>query len=950
MRNKNWIKTTSLSLLYLATTSALANDNLWQHVQSKPALTQIEAANVNASNYQLVKTDIDLISKRLLQQDKTTHTLDLPMPDGTNATFVLTYSPVYEKALADKYPSIRTFTGYQLNNPENNGRFDITPHGFHGMFFYNKERVYIDPVSRGDNKTYISYYKKDAQPRNAAMRESVLASRFLPSTRSHVENSTQAAANGTLRTYRIAISAAAEYTAFHGGTKELAQAAIITALNRINEVYNRDLAVQLNLVAKNDTVVYTDAATDPFDNSDNDLDTNLTVINDNIGIANFDVGHIFNTAGGGVAYLGVVCHDELKAGGLTGDPTPTNDPFVIDYVAHEIGHQFGAEHSFNGTEGACGNRSPISAFEPGSGSTIMAYAGICGGQNLQRNSDAFFHSHSLDQMNNYLDQFGSCAVETSLNNQQPTVNAGADYNIPGNTPFVLTGSATDPDNDTMSYSWEQFDTGTSSSSRETMVDNGNRPLFRAWLPTAEPVRYFPRLPDVLANTTTIGETYSNTDRILNFRLVVRDGQGNVTNDAMQVFVDRDAGPFAITSPTSADTWEHGNTPEVTWDVARTNLAPVNCANVDIMLSTDGGNSFDTTLIAGTANDGSATIDIPTLESETARLKIQCSDNVFFAVNTGGNFKIDGIGDGTIAPEITGQTSLSLDEDSSLAITLDNLTVDDADSTFPGDFTLTLEAGSNYTLSGNTITPSANFNGELTVPARVNDGTNNSNVFNLSVTVNPVNDAPVLSGPEALSTDEDTALTITDETLNITDPDNASGDMTITITEGENYTLDGTTITPAENFNGELALSVTVNDGELDSNTQAITLTVNAVNDAPTAGNDTASVVEDSAATNINLLGNDSDIDGDTLTITGTSYSGTGTVTTTATGVTYTPGRGFTGNDSFSYTISDGNGGTATGSVSVTVTQKPSSGGGSIPLSALVFALPLVLLRRLAAKR
>ncbi|MFT4929520.1 MAG: hypothetical protein ACI8WB_005653, partial [Phenylobacterium sp.] len=507
---KHSLATGLLSLMALNAANTHAAEALWTDVAQKTELNAVENLNVLASKHRLVSANMANLERQLYDRTINQYEMMLPLPNGTSALFRLTYAPVYQSGLAQKYPSIRTFTGYQVDKPANAGRFDITPQGFHGMFTVDGQRVYIDPLQRGNNATYISYYKKDANPLSQPLTDQVIQSVDSFAGQGDSKAASAQKLGETKKTYRIAVAASGEYTAFHGGTKELGQAAIVTMMNRVNEVYEVDLSVTLVLVDNNDTVVYTDASTDPFDNTSNDIDANITVMSNNIGNDNFDIGHVVNTAGGGLAGLGVVCGSS-KAAGVTGSPAPTNDPFVIDFVAHEIGHQFGGNHPYNGQTGSCTTAGDSHAYEPGSGSTIMAYAGICGEQDLQDHSDAYFHVHSLDEMRSFIDT-ATCSVNTNLNNETPVANAGNDYTIPGSSPFKLTGSATDADGDDLTYGWEEFDLGTRSSSRAEMVDDGSRPLFRSWTPTSSPVRHLPRLSDIIGKTSVIGETYATTDR------------------------------------------------------------------------------------------------------------------------------------------------------------------------------------------------------------------------------------------------------------------------------------------------------------------------------------------------------------------------------------------------------------------------------------------------------
>ena len=577
--------------------------------------------------------------------------LSLPLPDNSFTTFKVVESPVMADELAAKYPQIKTYLAQGINDGTARARFDLTPEGFHAIIFSSKGTVYIDPYSLGEARYYISYYKKDYLPTEDELKATCnllgTDSEFGDHIRNLVENNPDVLIGPQLRTYRLACAATGEYTIFHGGTVELGLAAVVTAVNRITGVYESEVGVRLELIPNNDLLIYTNPTTDPYTNDDGVamLDQNQTNLDAVIGNANYDIGHVVSTGGGGVAYLGVVCQTGWKARGVTGLSQPIGDPFYIDYVAHEMGHQYGGNHSFNGNEGACGggNRNGPTAYEPGSGSTIMAYAGICGSQNLQNHSDAYFHNISFIEIVNYTNNGNGnlCPVITNTGNNAPTASVPpGGFTIPISTPFMLVGSGSDPDNDSLTYCWEEWDLGPAGHPNNP---SGNAPIFRSFDPVDIPYRYFPKLSNILNNTQTIGEILPTYTRTLTFRLTVRDnraGGGGVNYAQMQsINVTNTAGPFLVTQPNTAVTWQGNTIQTITWDVANTSVAPVNVTEVNIFLSTDGGQNFTEVLAANTPNDGSEDLLLPNLPTTQARIKIEAVGNVFFDVSNT-NFTIE----------------------------------------------------------------------------------------------------------------------------------------------------------------------------------------------------------------------------------------------------------------------------------------------------------------------
>ena len=580
--------------------------------------------------------------------------LDLPMPDGSMQRFEAYRTQVMAPELARRYPQIRSFVARAVGYPEIEARLDDSPHGFSAMIRAADGVILVQPVALGEGTRYLSF-RRDALGAAADPFRCLLDNQSLPPVnRAAVSPSPQTITGVNVRTYRLAQATTAEYTQTFGGTVADGMAAIVQAINRVNGIYLTEFAVQFQLVNNNDLLVYTNPASEPYTNSDGNamLVQNQNNIDSVIGSANYDFGHVFSTGGGGIAFVGVVCNASLKAQGVTGTAQPTGDAFWVDYVAHEMGHQMGARHSFNTTDGDnttnryCGgtNRYAPQAYEPGSGSTIMAYAGNCAPSNLQAHSDPYFHAGSLVPITQILAGTGAvCGAVLSTSNHAPVANAGLDYSIPAQTPFQLTGSATDQENDPLTYTWEQMDLGTASPPE---TDDGTRPLFRSYTPTTSPSRDVPELPRILSHDLTSaipsggdipGEIWATTTRDLHFRLSVRDnhpGGGATASADRIVHVTSAAGPFAITLPVAAAFWQSGSSQTVNWNVANTTVAPINCAAVDVLYSGDGGQTFPAILASAVPNSGSAMITAPNLLTTTARIEVRCHDNIFFDISPG----------------------------------------------------------------------------------------------------------------------------------------------------------------------------------------------------------------------------------------------------------------------------------------------------------------------------
>lgn len=580
-----------------------------------------------------------------LQESQTV--IDLPMPDGTLKKFRVVESPVMAPELCAAYPGIRTFNVLGIDLPGTYGKLDFTELGFHAMLRGTIGDVYIDPYCRFNQEDYNVYYARDFKKDPSQMLDEVgVLTNEAPVTSRYDINTTQAVCVGNqLRTYRTAIACTGEYAQAATGltTPTVAQAlsAIVTTLNRVDGVYETDLAVKMVLVPTETVVVYTSPSTDPFTGNNNAgvlIGQSQTVIDNNIGNANYDNGHTFSTGGGGLSTLGGICTAGQKARSITGSPNPTGDPYDIDYVAHEMGHNFDGNHTFRAATNSCsGNYNPGTMVEPGSGITIQAYAGICGSNNDSTNSIPYFHTISYDEMINFTvnGNGNTCATITNTGNNAPVVTGSANYVVPKSTPFILTGAATDPDGDVLTYSWEEIDNNSTAGN----WNSGSKPFFRNYNPVSAPWRMFPRLSVVQSGTytTTIGEYLPATQQTLNFRVVARDnktGGGGVCYAASTVTITSTAGPLNVTYPnTTGITWAGGSSQTVTWDVNGTTGSPVNCALVNILISYNSGNSW-TTLMPGVANSGSQLITVPTVTANiaTCRIKVESVGNIFFDIS------------------------------------------------------------------------------------------------------------------------------------------------------------------------------------------------------------------------------------------------------------------------------------------------------------------------------
>lgn len=642
-------KFTITLLNFILILSLNANNDYWSEVNFREL--NPKEAQIKTSSAFYISLDYQMLNNKLTLENNEKQTIEIPFPNGKFVSLEIKNNTSMAEGLKIKFPNIKTFN---LENKSLNlkGKADITHKGLHVMLFTPKGTVFIDPYVQSSNKTHISYWKKDFNPNGKSFScqfenkdiEDLSLQKSLNET------------NGTkLRTYKLAVSATTEYVAFHGGTKADGLAAVVTTMNRINGIYERDFSITLSLIADNDLIIYN--GTDPFTNPNSAgllINQNNNSLQSVIGVNNYDIGHVVGTGGSGLAGFGVVCNNNTKGRGTTGTSNPVGDPFDIDYVSHEIGHQFGGSHTFNGNDGACaGNISVGHNYEPGSASTIMGYAGICGSSNTQNFSDDYFHTHSLTQIINFstISTGNNCAIKTETNNSIPVLDSytNTGFTIPKSTPFELEAKGTDDDGDVITYCWEEYDFG-SQGDPNFPVDNAA--LFRSFSPTESGIRTFPQISDILNQTQTIGEILPNYQRDMKFRITLRDGSGGTNYDDMKVIVDDQAGPFVVTSQNVNNiSWTEGDQETIYWTVANTNTGYINCNGVDIFLSLDGGLSFPVVLKQNAPNNGNATIIVPGQASNNARIKVKGNNNIFFNINEK-DFKINSACIGQVPSTVT----------------------------------------------------------------------------------------------------------------------------------------------------------------------------------------------------------------------------------------------------------------------------------------------------------
>ncbi|WP_299517826.1 reprolysin-like metallopeptidase, partial [uncultured Flavobacterium sp.] len=637
---------------------SFSQKNFWEKITKENSLPiqRVQRTTI-PSEFEVFSLDLQNFNAELLQAPKREFSnslsnviLNFPNANGEFESFRIYEASVMHPDLQAQFPAIKSYVGVGVENKTAMVRFSTTLFGVHAMLFAGDREVnYIDTYTN-DLSQYIVYSRKNISPSSTfsclvedEIADEVDGIHFSPRNNNSISSDT-----GIFRTYRLAMACTIEYAQFHWqaagmtvATPEATRkAAVLAAMNvsmtRINGIYERDMSLTMQLVPNNLNIIF--ITSDTFDNNNAGalINQSQTVIDNVIGSANYDIGHTVSTGGGGLAQLNSPCTGS-KARGITGSFAPVGDPFDVDYVAHEMGHQFGATHTQNNN---C-QRSSATAIEPGSASTIMGYAGICS-PNVQNNSDAYFHVASLAQMDNFVAGTGNCSNNISNNNDAPIIQPIQNYTIPRSTAFVLEGNATDANGDALTYCWEQTDTGIAIQP-PTATDAANGPRFRSRNPSTSPNRYLPFMTTILTGATSNQwEVVPSIAKTMNFSLVVRDNAtpngGQTAKTNMTVTTVANAGPFVITAPNTNVSWVAGSNQNVTWNVAGTTANGVDTPYVDIYLSTNGGSSFPVLLASKVPNDGSEVITVPNTIGTTNRIMVKGHKNIFLDVSNT-NFSI-----------------------------------------------------------------------------------------------------------------------------------------------------------------------------------------------------------------------------------------------------------------------------------------------------------------------
>lgn len=631
-----------------------------QSIWTKSSISSFRDADVEdklilPEHYIAYKLSIDALKSKLesapSEEDKKDGLagiqIELPLPDGSFETFEMYDSPVFASKLAAKYPSIKSYKGSSIKNPSSNVRFDLGPYGFHAAIHTPSKVYYIDPYSKITTDEYLIYDVQDQMSQIDLPGPVCGVEDDVKALHHHNTSQKRSAVPIALHVYRFALACTGEWGQIRG-TAENALADMNTGINRINQIYENELAIRLVLIDENEQLLNFDPQTDPYlqvSSGSAMLNANTNIVNLRVGQDAYDIGHVYHTSCdvGGVAALGSMCNNSTKAAAVTCHYSSNLNFMAASVTSHEIGHQMTAQHTFNNCNG---NESPGNAFEPGSGSTIMSYGGLCGGSlNVVSNGQGgnYYHVASLIQIYNHTRGDGlagdNCAEQVETSNLEPTATILHEdgFYIPENTYFYLEGEGQDDnDEDELTYSWEQMNRGPSSPLGAPV---GDAPHFRSLPPSPSPVRFFPSPDNIIFGNFDRTEVLFKGDKTVNFMFTVRDNNaeaGTAVWEPLEFNVVETPVKFEVTSQTSTEVFSVGDEIDVTWNVASTDLAPINTERVDILLFTGDQSNFSwdnmTMLAENVFNSGSCKVIVPNELSNQARIIVKASESVYFSIS------------------------------------------------------------------------------------------------------------------------------------------------------------------------------------------------------------------------------------------------------------------------------------------------------------------------------
>lgn len=647
----------ALLIFLCSSTLSFAQKGAWTLLgQNKPAPVayQMSATPNLYQLYSLKEADMSRLLHQAGDSYETGSTILLPGKNNELEAFVVWETPMMGKKLAEQFPDIKTYTATSVADPYVSAKIDWTAYGFRAAIYYGGQILLIDPYDLHNSGYYMSFWTNDLDDntQNFSCETNGIINPDASSlgTPIHVDpqsGHTVNRPNGSVRrTYKLAMACTGEFAVVatqNNPTPTNLLSVVVSTVNRINGVYEREISTSFSLVGDQVKILFSNSSTDPYScNQQLDclIDENQIVIDDSIGVNNYEIGHILCTGGGGLAALSSLCSQQIKARAASTSSGPSN----FSTCLHEIGHQFSAGHTFSAESGGCsGNLMEQSAYEPGSGTTIMSYSGACAPNNISTIRSDYFHINSLISMTTYSQALiNTCGVSTQgVNNVSVPASVSKEYTIPKNTPFELVAPNVMPtqQNASIAYNWEQYDLGNNGANE---ADGGNAnegPTFRSYPPSGSSfIRQFP--PELILNNSyeEVGERLPKVARTLNFKFTARSvfqGWGSIdyTDDNFKITVTDD-GPFRVTAPATAATYPPNALVPVNWTIANTNTGAIASSKVNIYLSIDGGQSFPILLASSVPNNGSAQVPMPNVATNQAYIRVQGTSNIFYDIAKG----------------------------------------------------------------------------------------------------------------------------------------------------------------------------------------------------------------------------------------------------------------------------------------------------------------------------